>query len=156
MSLAFIGIGSNLGESVQLVRQAIAGLASFGTLLSSSSLYRSDPWGKTDQPPFINAAACLETSLEPLALLEQLQMLEARLGRKPGERWGPRAIDLDILTYDDARVALPNLQIPHRHLYERAFVLIPLAEIAPFYEAARDALPRSEIANVTLIQLQPG
>jgi len=149
LALAYVGIGSNLGDSPARVRDAIAALASLGSVRAQSSLYRSAPWGKADQPAFVNAVVRLDTGLTPLALLDALKAIERRLGRTPGERWGPRAIDLDILTYDDERVELAALRVPHPHLYERAFVLVPLAEIDDRYRPARDALQASERDGVT-------
>ncbi len=149
MALAYVGIGSNLGDSAARVRDAIVALASLGSVGAQSSLYCSAPWGRTDQPAFINAVVRLDTDLAPLALLDALKAIEARLGRTPGERWGPRAIDLDILTYDDESVDLATLRVPHPHLYERAFVLVPLAEIDDRYRPARDALQASERDGVT-------
>ena len=155
MALAYVGIGSNLGDSAGRVRGAIDALASLGSVRAQSSLYRSAPWGRTDQPAFINAVVRLETDLTPLALLDALKAIETRLGRTPGERWGPRAIDLDILTYDDESVELAALRVPHPHLYERAFVLVPLAEIDDRYRPARDALQASERDGVTRLQGSP-
>ncbi len=149
MALAYVGIGSNLGDPAARVRDAIAALASIGSVRARSSLYRSVPWGRTDQPAFINAVVRLETGLAPAALLDELKAIEARLGRTPGERWGPRVIDLDILTYDDERVESAALRVPHPHLYERAFVLVPLAEIDDAYRPARDALQASSLEGVT-------
>jgi 2-amino-4-hydroxy-6-hydroxymethyldihydropteridine diphosphokinase len=102
----------------------------------------------TEQPDFVNAVALLETSLEPAALLAALKAIEAELGRRPTFRWGPRAIDLDILTYGNERIEQPGLVIPHERLAERAFVLVPLAEIDPRFAAARDALPPEALAEV--------
>jgi 2-amino-4-hydroxy-6-hydroxymethyldihydropteridine diphosphokinase len=142
--LAAIGIGSNLGDSKRNVGRAIRALSEAGRVVAVSKLYASRPWGKTDQPDFCNAAALLDTALPPRELLTALKALERRLGRVPGERWGPRVIDLDILTYGDQRVDEPDLQIPHSRLYERAFALVPLAEIDPRFQAAVAALPPGE------------
>lgn len=136
---AYIGIGANLGDAQATVRCALGALERLGRVTRRSSLYGSPPWGKLDQPDFVNAVAALETALAPQALLAALQALERELGRTPGPRWGARAIDLDILTYDDARIDEPGLQIPHRYLRERAFALVPLAEIDPAWIPARDA-----------------
>ena len=105
----------------------------------------------TDQPPFVNAALALATALEPHALLAALKEIERELGRRPSFRWGPRAIDLDILAYDEVRIDEPALTIPHARLAERAFALVPLAEIAPAFAALRDALPAAELAAVERI-----
>ncbi len=145
---AYIGVGANAGEAETAVERGIAALSGVGVVVRRSSLYRTRPWGGVEQPDFVNAVALLETSLEPRALLAALKELEARLGRVPGERWGPRAIDLDVLAYDDVRVDEPDLSIPHPHLRERAFVLVPLAEIDEDFVAARDALPNEELGGV--------
>ncbi len=151
MPIATIGIGANIGEAIATVERAIAALGELGRLTARSSLYRSAPWGKRDQPDFVNAVARIDTALAPRALLSALQAIEARLGRVAGDRWGPRAIDLDILLYDDLGFEDEALRIPHLHLFERAFVLEPLAEIDVSFEAWRDALPMGERASVERI-----
>jgi 2-amino-4-hydroxy-6-hydroxymethyldihydropteridine diphosphokinase len=145
---AGIGLGSNLGDPAANVRAAIHALAEIGTVTARSRLYRTKPWGRTDQPDFCNAAAIVETKLSPRELLLRLQTLERRLGRRPSERWGPRAIDFDILFYDDVRMNEPGLQLPHPRLMERAFVLVPLAEIDQRFAAAAEGLPPAERASV--------
>ncbi len=105
----------------------------------------------TDQPPFVNAALAIETTLEPHALLAACKAIEHELGRRPTFRWGPRAIDLDILAYDGVRVDEPDLTIPHARLSERAFALVPLAEIAAAFAPLRDALPAADLAAVERI-----
>ena len=149
MSCAAVGIGSNLGEAEASVRAAIEALSAAGRVVRVSRLYKTRAWGFTHQPDFINAVVLLETDLAPRALMTALQRLERRLGRRPSFRWGPRAIDLDILTYDDARVDERDLQIPHTRLYGRAFALVPLAEVDPRFGAARDALPERELRGVS-------
>jgi 2-amino-4-hydroxy-6-hydroxymethyldihydropteridine diphosphokinase len=150
---AAVGIGSNVGDAAAHVRRAFVRLAEVGNVVARSPLYRSAPWGVTDQPPFVNAVALLETTLSPRALLEALKALEREEGRVPTYRWGPRVLDLDILTYGDERVDEPDLVVPHARLYERAFALVPLAEIDPRWSAARDALPPGERAAV--VELAP-
>jgi 2-amino-4-hydroxy-6-hydroxymethyldihydropteridine diphosphokinase len=101
-------------------------------LVQRSRLYRSAPWGRADQPEFVNAAVALQTELSPRELLEALLAIERAAGRARDEtRWGPRVLDLDILVYGDRQIDEPGLHVPHPHLHERAFVLLPLAEIAP-------------------------
>jgi 2-amino-4-hydroxy-6-hydroxymethyldihydropteridine diphosphokinase len=146
--VAAIGIGSNSEDAEAHVRRAFDLLAETGTVLARSSLYHTAPWGVTEQPPFVNAAALVETALEPHALLAALQRIETEAGRVATYRWGPRVLDLDILAYDGARVAEADLTIPHARLHERAFALVPLAEIDPRYAALRDALPPGERAGV--------
>jgi 2-amino-4-hydroxy-6-hydroxymethyldihydropteridine diphosphokinase len=151
-TLAAIGLGSNLGDAVRNVERALQALGTLGRVESRSSLYRSAPWGETQQPDFVNAAALLSTELEPRALLGGLKELEAELGRVASYRWGPRAIDLDILTYGDLRIDEPDLIVPHARLFERAFALAPLAEIAPAFRTAYEALPAAERTNVQRIR----
>ena len=133
MNTAYIALGANLGDPAATVRAAFAALAELpdSRLLRSSSLYRTAPVGLTEQPEFINAAAALVTSLAPEALLDALFEIEARFGRQRAERNGPRTLDLDLLLYADLELDLPRLTLPHPRLHLRAFVLQPLAEIAP-------------------------
>jgi len=149
---AYIGIGSNLDEPVQQVRSAIVALRALGDVAAVSSLYRTAPWGKTDQPEFVNAVVALDTKLDPRPLLHGLKWLERELGREEdGERWGPRTIDFDILLYGDQEVDDGDLIVPHPHLHERAFALVPLVEIAPQYRTLLDALNDTERAGVVAI-----
>jgi 2-amino-4-hydroxy-6-hydroxymethyldihydropteridine diphosphokinase len=135
MAEAFIALGGNLGDVQTTFEQAIAKLCD-GTavrLLARSSDYRTPPWGVTDQPPFMNTAISVLTSLSPHELLFHMKATERALGRDPASErhWGPRPIDLDILAYDDIELRDPDLTLPHPYMFERAFVLVPLAEIAP-------------------------
>ena len=133
MSLAYVGIGSNLQDPVAQVKQAFAELARLPRtrLLKSSSLYRSAPGGYAEQPEVVTAVAALETSLKPVELLSQLQAIERNQGRKRSFKDAPRSLDLDLLLFDQMTVDLPHLKIPHPRMHERAFVLKPLVEIAP-------------------------
>lgn len=132
---AAIGMGGNLGDPAASLRAALAALdAAEGVRVTAvSSLWRTPPWGDLDQPPFLNACARLSTDLSARALLELLLATEADLGREreKARRWGPRLVDLDLLWHGDAALDEPGLQVPHPRLAERAFVLVPLAEIAP-------------------------
>lgn len=130
---AYVGLGANLDRPRQHVSAAIGELAALpdGQLVARSSLYLSAPMGPKDQPDYINAVVALETRLPPLALLDQLQALEARHGRRRSVRWGPRTLDLDLLLYGDQRLDHPRLTLPHPGLTQRSFVVIPLLEIAP-------------------------
>jgi 2-amino-4-hydroxy-6-hydroxymethyldihydropteridine diphosphokinase len=127
----YLGLGANLGDRQAMLRTAREQLAAAVTIVRCSSLYETPPWGVTDQPPFINAVCHGQTALSAVELLAFLKDLERNLGRTAATRWGPRLIDIDILLYDDLVLATPTLTIPHQHLHERAFVLIPLREIAP-------------------------
>jgi 2-amino-4-hydroxy-6-hydroxymethyldihydropteridine diphosphokinase len=150
---AYIGVGSNMDDPVRQVRKAIEALRAVGEVALVSSLYRTAPWGKLDQPEFINAAVALDTQLPPRPLLHALKWLERELGRdEEGERWGPRRIDFDILAYGDERIDDGDLVIPHPRLHERAFALVPLAEIAPAYAAMRDALSPLDRAGVVSME----
>ncbi len=128
-----LGLGSNLGDPPAMIDRALRSLAAGGHVRVDrvSSLYRTKPWGPVAQPDFANACALAATDLAPSALLAEIKAIEAVLGREGGERWGPRAIDIDILFYGEATCDLPDLVIPHASLFERGFVLVPLAEIAP-------------------------
>ncbi|MGA7094613.1 MAG: 2-amino-4-hydroxy-6-hydroxymethyldihydropteridine diphosphokinase, partial [Candidatus Cybelea sp.] len=149
---AYIGIGTNLGNRVENLERATEALATFGTLLAKSSLYRTAPWGNLAQPWFLNAVALLQTELLPRELLARMSDAEQRLGRAARERWGPREIDLDLLLYDDLEIDEPGLRVPHPHLRERAFVLVPLAEIDDRFEPLRDALDASALAGVLRVE----
>jgi 2-amino-4-hydroxy-6-hydroxymethyldihydropteridine diphosphokinase len=131
----WVGLGSNLGDPRAQVRTAVRALASevpASRLCTVSSLYSSPPMGPPDQPDYVNAVAGLETSLEPLAFLAALQDIERRHGRRrDGVRWGPRTLDLDLLLWGETELDLPQLKVPHPGLTSRAFVLYPLAELAP-------------------------
>ncbi|TVP45925.1 MAG: 2-amino-4-hydroxy-6-hydroxymethyldihydropteridine diphosphokinase [Halomonas sp.] len=133
VQLAYIGLGSNIASPIEQVRQALSELATLPLcrLVASSSIYASRPVGPQDQPDFINAVAALETRLSPLALLDQLQALEQQHRRQRQRHWGPRTLDLDLLLYGDSQINTPRLSVPHPHMTARAFVLAPLAEIAP-------------------------
>jgi len=127
-----LGLGANLGDPAANLRRAVESLAQAGLRFEAlSSLYRTTPWGVTDQPDFINACALAYTALAPLALLDLVQATEKALGRRRTRRWGPRAIDIDLLLYGDAKWRDERLILPHPGVLERAFVLLPLAEIAP-------------------------
>jgi 2-amino-4-hydroxy-6-hydroxymethyldihydropteridine diphosphokinase len=134
---AFVGLGSNLGDSILVVRAALRALGGLPDtdLLQASNLYRTPAWGVTAQPDFINAVAMIETGLSAQALLAAMLQIERDAGRDRREdgsdRWGPRMLDLDLLLYADAVIDEPGLRVPHPHLHERAFALLPLVEIAP-------------------------
>lgn len=129
---ALIGLGGNLGDVSATFRAALAALEAGGCrLLAASSIWKTPPWGKTDQPAFLNACIRVETALAPRALLALCLTTETALGRVRSEKWGPRTLDLDVLDVDGRTVDEPGLVLPHPFLAERAFVLLPLAEIVP-------------------------
>ncbi len=130
---AYIGLGSNLDDPVNQVQTALEELNAIHQtrLIRHSSLYRSDPVGPPGQPDYINAVAEIETCLEPLPLLRELQAIEQKHQRVRRIRWGPRTLDLDLLIYGNTQIEDPDLTVPHAMLTERSFVLYPLAEIAP-------------------------
>jgi 2-amino-4-hydroxy-6-hydroxymethyldihydropteridine diphosphokinase len=131
MPLAYIGIGSNLGDREFNCKQAIGLLRQKGiTVSKESSLYETKPWGIRDQPLFLNMAIEIETDLKPFELLRTLKDIENEMGREETFLWGPRIIDLDILLYDNYIVNEKGLRIPHPHMQDREFVLRPLCEIA--------------------------
>ncbi len=128
-----IALGSNLGDKARNIDTAIDLLTGPGDvrLVARSRNFATEPWGKTDQDWFVNACIAVATELSARALLERCQTIERRMGRVATEKWGPRIIDLDLLIYRDAVVREPDLVLPHPHIAERAFVLVPLMDIAP-------------------------
>jgi 2-amino-4-hydroxy-6-hydroxymethyldihydropteridine diphosphokinase len=132
---ALLALGGNVGDVRATLDRAVALLCDGAKvrLLSRSSDYRTPPWGVEDQPPFVNLCIAVATELSARALFARAQEIERALGRDRSaeRRWGPRPIDIDLLAYDDLALAEPDLTLPHPRLFERAFVLVPLAEIAP-------------------------
>lgn len=130
---AFLSLGGNLGDPVKSMAAALRMLDASDNVrvVTVSSLYRTPPWGKVDQPDFLNVAAEVATSLAPLELLRLCLDVEQRLKRVRIERWGPRLIDIDVLLHGDSHVSDLGLEIPHPRMLDRAFVMVPLAEIAP-------------------------
>jgi 2-amino-4-hydroxy-6-hydroxymethyldihydropteridine diphosphokinase len=132
MTVAYIGIGSNVGERRSFCRRAVEALSGWDgvEVTSTSSLYETSPIGGPPQRSFVNMVVQITTDLEPHALLNACKAIERRLGRRPSDmRWGPRVVDLDVLTYGDEKVVEPGLEIPHPRMSERRFVLEPLLEI---------------------------
>jgi 2-amino-4-hydroxy-6-hydroxymethyldihydropteridine diphosphokinase len=156
MAEAFIGLGGNLGDARERLDRAVAALCDgkLVRLLARSSDYSTPPWGVEDQPRFVNLCIHIETTLTPPALLLRAQAVERTLGRERANerRWGPRPIDIDLLAYDDVSLTTPDLILPHPRLFERAFVLVPLAEIAPERVIAgqrvREALTQVDVAGI--------
>lgn len=153
-TIALVGLGGNLGDAAVTLRNAFKELDALPDtrLLRTSRLYRSRAWGRTDQADFINAVAMLQTELGARELLDALLGIEHDAGRERNldERWGPRTLDLDLLLYGDAVIDEPGLHVPHPHLHERSFALVPLVEIAP------DAMiPGIGSARAALAVLEP-
>ena len=153
---ALIALGGNVGDVRATLVRAVDLLCDDGAvrLVARSSDYRTPPWGDEDQPAFVNACILVTTDLAPRALLERAHAVERALGRNRAleRRWGPRTIDIDILTYDALVVNEPDLILPHPRMFERAFVLVPLAEIAAEHLIAgvrvRDALARVDASGI--------
>ena len=133
MSNVYLGLGTNLGDRKQNINKAIEAISLKMSISKQSSLYETTAWGYTNQPDFLNQVIQVETNLSPLRLLNFLKKTEVELGRVENFRYGPRLIDIDILFYDDLIKTTSRLQIPHPRIPERAFVLVPLNEIAPGY-----------------------
>jgi 2-amino-4-hydroxy-6-hydroxymethyldihydropteridine diphosphokinase len=159
MAEVLLALGGNVGQESQVrdtLDRAIAALCDGVAvrLVARSSDYRTPPWGVEDQPPFVNCAIAATTDLAPLALLARAQKVETEFGRDRARerRWGPRTLDIDLIAYDDVALDAPELTLPHPRLFERAFVLVPLAEIAPERRIAGvrviDALARIDRAGI--------
>lgn len=159
-NIAYVSVGSNVGDSPGYLREALTRLAQIGTPIASSDFYRTKPWGKTDQPEFYNAVAAIDMGQrrDPQRLLYALVAIESDYERTHGDRWGPRTLDLDLLLYNDLVEQSARCEIPHPRLRERAFVLAPLADIAPDLPIPPDGktaaqifkdLPEAERASVT-------
>jgi 2-amino-4-hydroxy-6-hydroxymethyldihydropteridine diphosphokinase len=134
VATAYIGLGSNLDDPSKQIERALLAVAKWPgiELRKTSRLFQSTPWGVSDQPDFVNAAAEIQTELSPRELLQALLDIERQFGRiRDSTRWGPRILDLDLLAYADFVLDEPGLHLPHPHAHERAFVLLPLADIAP-------------------------
>jgi 2-amino-4-hydroxy-6-hydroxymethyldihydropteridine diphosphokinase len=129
---AYLGLGSNVGDRLPMLQRAVDLLASRDGIrvTGSSRVYETDPVGGPPQPEYLNAVLRIETTLEPYGLLDACREVENTLGRERLERWGPRTIDVDILTFGDREIDEPDLQVPHPRMHERGFVLVPLLELA--------------------------
>ena len=129
----YLSLGSNLGDRIAMLSTAVAslGLVADIQVLRVSPVYESEAWGLTEQPKFLNIVVEIETALAPLELLHAVKALEQRLGRRPGRRWGPRSIDIDLILWGSVTMHTPELSLPHERFRDRAFVLTPLADLAP-------------------------
>jgi 2-amino-4-hydroxy-6-hydroxymethyldihydropteridine diphosphokinase len=156
MAEALLALGGNVGDARATLDRAVAALCDGAAvrLIARSSDYRTPPWGVEDQAPFVNLCLLVSTALSPHALLERGLAVERMLGRDRAHerRWGPRPVDVDVLAYDDLRLDDPGLTLPHPRLFERAFVLVPLAEIVPDRLIAGvrvvDALTRVDASSI--------
>ena len=158
--VAHVGLGSNVGDSPGTLRAAVHRLMTVprSRYVGASRFYRTPAWGLEDQPDFVNAVVALETMLTPRALLDELLRIERDFGRRrvPGRRWGPRSLDLDLLLHGDAVVDAVGLRVPHPHLHERAFALVPLLDLVedvdiPGQGSARGALARLGRAGIAAL-----
>jgi 2-amino-4-hydroxy-6-hydroxymethyldihydropteridine diphosphokinase len=148
---AYLGLGSNVGDRARALQSAVDGLAAAGgvTVVAVSSVYETEPVGGPEQPDYLNAVVAVDTERTPHELLTIAKRLEDEAGRVPGERWGPRPLDVDVLLVGDDEVDEEDLVVPHPRLYERAFVMVPLAELdpmlAPWVPAGETGVRRSEV-----------
>lgn len=157
-TVALVGLGANLGDAVATLRHAFQHLDAIPhtRLLRTSRLYRTPAWGRTDQPDFVNAVAMLETTLSAREMLDAMLDIEHAAGRDRSEddRWGPRTLDLDLLLFGDEIVDEPGLRVPHPHLHERGFVLVPLVELAPDAMIPGIGSARAALAAVDTTQIE--
>lgn len=145
----YLSLGTNMGNRAENLKQAVTSLPPQMTVKKKSKIYETPPWGYTDQESFLNQVVLATTYLEPEPLLKHLKRLEVALGRKASFRYGPRMIDIDILFYDDLILETPSLTIPHPHVYDRGFVLVPLMDIAPEFVHPVTKIKASEIIALT-------
>jgi 2-amino-4-hydroxy-6-hydroxymethyldihydropteridine diphosphokinase len=145
-TIAYLGLGTNLGDRDAHLEAALAAITQIPAtaLLRQSAIYESKPWGKTDQPDFLNMVAEISTRLEPHTLHRHLTAIERNLGREQGERWGPRPIDIDLLLYGDRVINTASLIVPHARMWERHFVLRPLADLLPELRSP-DGIPIAQV-----------
>ncbi|MDR1915947.1 MAG: 2-amino-4-hydroxy-6-hydroxymethyldihydropteridine diphosphokinase [Synergistaceae bacterium] len=147
-SEAALSLGANVGDRLRNLRIAVEMMGlRVGSVISRSCVYETPPWGVESQPFFLNACVMIDTELSAKDLLEGLKSIESEIGRVPRGRWGPREIDIDILTYANLRYADDTLVIPHPRLSERTFVLVPLRDIAPLWIHPQSGLPISDILD---------
>jgi len=151
----YLGLGSNVGDRAGLIREAVRRLEGTPgiTVQAVSSIYETDPWGDTDQGPFLNLAVRAGCTLEPQQLLAEAKRIEREVGRQPRRRWGPREIDIDLLLSGDLRIETPELTVPHPRLMERQFVLVPLAQLGPDLQLPDGSTVSSHVTNDGSVRL---
>ena len=154
----YLGLGSNVGDRAGLIRQALGRLDETPGIVvqATSSLFETDPWGQTDQAPFLNLVARTVALLGPLELLAEAKRIERELGRRPRRRWGPREIDIDLLLSGDLTIGTPELTVPHPHLAERQFALVPLAELDPDLKLPDGSTVSSHVTDDGSVRLWRG
>ena len=158
MSIGYLALGTNLGDRLTNFNAAIESFPTSIVHSQSSNIYETPPWGYTDQPAFLNMAVKCETDLDAASLLKRLKQIEVEFGRVESFRWGPRQIDIDILFYDDLILESESLTIPHPRLHERAFVLVPLADIAPDFmhpvlkKTVRELLEKADSSEIKRVE----
>ncbi|MBA3945122.1 MAG: 2-amino-4-hydroxy-6-hydroxymethyldihydropteridine diphosphokinase [Herpetosiphonaceae bacterium] len=158
MATVTLGLGSNLGDRLLQLSRAREALGQTLDHIRCSPIYETAPWGVKEQPQFLNAVCQGMTKLDPASLLRLLKQIEQRLGRVASRPWGPRAIDLDLLFYDDRLLDSPTLTVPHPLLHERAFVLVPLADLAPTLVHPRTGTTIAELrsgVDISDVKLAP-
>lgn len=160
--VAYLGLGSNMNHPKAQLERAVEAIERLPAtrIIRKSPLYASKPWGKLDQPDFLNMVVEIETGLSSHTLLQQCKRIEAEQGRKEGERWGPRPVDIDILLFGDKAIRTAGLVVPHPRMWERAFVLLPLANlrpdiVSPGGMAIVDALHQLHIASQEVWLYEP-
>lgn len=149
MARATIALGSNLGDRLGRLRAGLAGIGRLGELRAVSALYETEPVGGPAQGSYLNAVALIDTELDPVDLLAALHAIEGDSARRRDVRWGPRTLDLDLLTFDDRRISLPDLEVPHPRAHERRFVLAPLLDVAPEVHLADGRSVRDAIGSTS-------
>jgi 2-amino-4-hydroxy-6-hydroxymethyldihydropteridine diphosphokinase len=156
--IVYLALGSNLGDRLENLRQAVVSLSPQMEVKAKSHIYETPPWGYEDQPKFYNQVIKADTYLQPEPLLRHLKRLEVALGRQPNFRNGPRLIDLDLLFYNQLVLETPVLTLPHPHLHERGFVLLPLLDIAPDFvhpvlkKSVREMTSSCNLEGITQVQ----
>lgn len=157
MAKVYLGLGGNVGDSSETIISALERLCDNQKFIAISHPYQTPPWGYENQAPFINACAIIETKDRPEVLLESCHAIERHFGRERVEKWGPRTIDIDLLVMDGVTRNSPNIMLPHPYITQRAFVLIPLNEIAPQLEIAGKTVEKwcDAIDASAIIKLQP-